>query len=98
MNDDKKYKIPEGSFKSTADEAKLKDAALHGIITLGNELNLTNERLSGLREGIQKAAELLKNSSENIAKANEKYSHALAWFTGALVFVGLLQILAIITR
>ncbi len=38
----------------------------------------------------------LIGSNEKLAKSNEKYTKALCWLTGGLVFVGLLQFIALL--
>ena len=93
---DNEIKIPDESYKSTSGQQAYHKAAIEAVIALSNKFTDTNRRLDDLAKNILSAAELLKRSSEKIAESNEKYSRSLAWFTGALVFVGLLQVLALL--
>ncbi len=46
-----------------------------------------------LSKTIQRQAEAIIGSNTKLAASNEKYSARLVWLTGALVFVGLAQII-----
>ena len=94
-NDDE-IKVPEKSFNSIDGRAEWHREALRSMIALNNKFTATNESLEGLGTKLLEAAKILKKSSEDIAKSNNKYSRSLAWFTGALVFVGLLHVLVVI--
>lgn len=49
-----------------------------------------------LNENLQKETKNIIKSNEALAKTNEKYTKALCWLTGGLVFVGFLQFFALI--
>lgn len=49
-------------------------------------------QLVGVSESIQQESAKMIASSEKVAASNEKYARAMKRLTGALVFVGLLQV------
>ena len=51
-----------------------------------------------LNADLQTVANNTVKSNEELARSNEKYARGLCWLTGGLVFVGLLQFLALILR
>lgn len=64
--------------------------------TLDKNISILNGhllRLCDVVDSVKNSINMLKDSNIEISKANEKYSCSLAWYTGALVFVGLLQAL-----
>jgi hypothetical protein len=59
------------------------------ITSLQIEESSSQDRLA-----MQKAFQSLINSNERLAKSNDGYARAMMWLTGALVLVGIAQIVA----
>jgi hypothetical protein len=77
-------------------EKVLVDESNTAVTAKMNQSRVTSELI--LSKTIQKQAEALIKSNTDLAASNEKYSARLVWLTGALVFVGLVQIVVQIVQ
>ena len=75
----------------TSEEIYLINNSAEANTALTNQRTITAQIYSA--KVLANASNELKKSNEIIAASNNRYASAMMWFTGALVFVGIVQII-----